>query len=77
MDEFKPKVPLLVALRKQGMEVNFSFILHILKFYILNQERHWKDISRVMGKTIEKKNDGFTFDAILQMDLMKHVDEIV
>ncbi|KAL4440889.1 hypothetical protein ABPG74_009302 [Tetrahymena malaccensis] len=60
MDEFKPKVPLLVALRKQGME-----------------ERHWKDISRVMGKTIEKKNEGFTFDQILQMDLMKHVDEIV
>lgn len=30
-----------------------------------------------MGKTVEKKSEGFTFDGILQMDLMKHVDEIV
>jgi len=60
MDEFKPKVPLLVALRKQGLE-----------------ERHWKDISNVMGKKVEKKGDGFTFERILEMGLMKHVDEIV
>lgn len=60
MEEFKPKVPLLVALRKQGME-----------------ERHWEDISKVMGFKIEKKNDGFTFERALEMGLMKHVDEIV
>jgi len=48
MEEFKPKVPLLVALRKQGME-----------------ERHWQDISKVMGMKIEKKKDGFTFEIAL------------
>lgn len=40
------------------------------------QERHWKDISKVMGVTVEKKGD-FTFEKVLEMGLMKHVDEIV
>lgn len=60
MEEFKPKVPLLVALRKQGME-----------------ERHWQDISKVMGMKIEKKKDGFTFERALELGLMSKVDDIV
>lgn len=31
----------------------------------------------MMGMTIEKKGEGFTFERILEMGLMNHVDEIV
>ena len=35
VDEFRPKVPLMVALRKDGMK-----------------ERHWMDISNVVGRPV-------------------------
>ena len=56
VDEFKPKVPLMVGLRKQGMK-----------------PRHWQQISEKVGFEIYP-DEGFTFQKVLDKDMMGHVD---
>lgn len=59
LDEFKPKVPLMVALRKKGM-----------------QQRHWTQISQKVGFEVVP-TEGFTFNKVLEMGLMKHSEVCV
>jgi len=59
VDEFRPKVPLMVAMRKQGMK-----------------ERHWQQISEAAGFEVSPGED-FNFAKVLEMGLMKHVEQIV
>ena len=59
VDEFRPKVPLMVALRKEGMK-----------------ERHWEQISELMGFPVAP-GEGFNFAKVLELGLMKNVDQIV
>lgn len=60
MEEFKPKLPLMVALRKDGMK-----------------ERHWAEVSKLIGQDINPKDPEFTFNTVLKLGLLKHVDACV
>lgn len=59
VDEFKPKVPLMVSLRKKGMK-----------------DRHWQAISDKVGFDV-RPTEGFTFQKVLDMGLLSHVDTCV
>lgn len=59
MDEFRPKVPLMVSLRKKGMK-----------------ERHWEQVSAKVGFEV-RPTEGFTFTKVLEMGLIKYVDDCV
>jgi len=59
IDEFRPKVPLMVALRKKGMK-----------------DRHWEQVSDKAGFEVKPEGE-FNFSKVLEMGLMKNVDEIV
>lgn len=60
MEEFKPKLPLMVALRKDGMK-----------------ERHWAEVSKLVGQDINPSEPNLTFDSILKLDLLKYSDACV
>lgn len=57
IDEYRPKIPLLVALRNRGMT-----------------DRHWKAISEKCGKPIKYQDAEFSFDKIIKLGLMDHLD---
>lgn len=60
MDKFKPNLPLMVALRKDGMK-----------------ERHWSEVSKLARVDINPDEEGFTFRKILNLGLIKNVDQCV